>query len=425
MTIVFFLFLFLLFMGMPVAFAIGISGVAFFLQHPEMPFTTIIQLPISQTQNFTMLALPLFILAGNLMNAAGITKRLILLATLLTGHMRGGIGQVNVVLATMLGGVSGSATADAALQARVLGPNMVKQNFPKGYTACVIGFSSLITATIPPGVGLLLYGTIGEVSIGKLFAAGMIVGLLMMCVMMFTVRSTAIKLNLPRARETRAPAREILGSLRETSWALAFPFLLLIGIRYGLFTPSEVGAFACLYAFLVGVFVYKEITFASLIGTLRDSIVDIGCIMFIIALSGIFGYGIPIDRVPQIISGSITEWITNPQMIILAILFFILIAGMFMEGSVIILLTTPIFLPLVKSIGFDPVHFGLLMCTLTTLGILTPPVGIAMYTVCSILGCSMKEFMKFSAPFFIAIIGLFAVLVYLPEIVLFLPNLIY
>ena len=425
MTIVFLLFLFLLFMGMPVAFAIGISGVAFFLQHPEMPFTTIIQLPISQTQNFTMLALPLFILAGNLMNAAGITKRLILLATLLTGHMRGGIGQVNVVLATLLGGVSGSATADAALQARVLGPNMLKQNFPKGYTGCVIGFSSLITATIPPGVGLLLYGTIGEVSIGKLFAAGMIVGLLMMCVMMFTVRSTAIKLNLPRARETRAPAREILGSLRETSWALAFPFLLLIGIRYGLFTPSEVGAFACLYAFLVGAFVYKEITFANLVETLRDSIVDIGCIMFIIALSGIFGYGIPIDRVPQIISGSITEWITNPQMIILAILFFILIAGMFMEGSVIILLTTPIFLPLVKSIGVDPVHFGLLMCTLTTLGILTPPVGIAMYTVCSILGCSMKEFMKYSAPFFIAIIGLFAVLVYFPEVVLFLPNLIY
>jgi tripartite ATP-independent transporter DctM subunit len=425
MIIVGIFFILLLFMGMPVAFAIGISGVTFFLQHPEMPFTTIVQLPISQTQNFTMLALPLFILAGNLMNAAGITKRLVLLATLLTGHMRGGIAQVNVVLATLIGGVSGSATADAALQARVLGPNMLKQDFPKGYTACVIGFSSLITATIPPGVGLLLYGTIGEVSIGKLFAAGMIVGLLMMCVLMLTVRVTAAKRKFPRARETRAPFREVLGSLRETSWALAFPFLLLIGIRYGLFTPSEVGAFACLYAFLVGVFVYREITLANLFGILRSSIVDIGSIMFIIALSGIFGYGIPIDRVPQAISGSITEWITNPQLIILAILVFIIIAGMFMEGSVIILLTTPIFLPLVKSIGFDPVHFGLLMCTLTTLGILTPPVGIAMYTVCSILGCSMKEFVKESAPFFVAVFGLFAVLVYFPKIVLFLPNLLY
>jgi tripartite ATP-independent transporter DctM subunit len=157
---------------MPVAFAIGISGAAFFLQHPELPLTMLVQLPISQTQNFAMLAVPLFIFAGNLMNASGITDRLIRLSTVLTGHMRGGLAQVSVVLSTLMGGVSGSAIADAAMEARILGPDMIKRGFTPGYTANVISWTALITATIPPGVGIILYGTVGEVSIGQLFAWG-------------------------------------------------------------------------------------------------------------------------------------------------------------------------------------------------------------------------------------------------------------
>ena len=191
MLLVVLFFLGFLALGMPIAYAIGISGVVFFLQHLELPFTMIVQLPISQTQNFAMLAVPLFIFAGNLMNEAGITERLIKLSKVLTGHMVGGLAQVSVVLSTFMGGVSGSAIADAAMEARILGPGMIKNGYSKGYSANVIAFTALITATIPPGVGIIIYGTVGEVSIGQLFAAGLIVGIIMMAMLMVTVYFTA------------------------------------------------------------------------------------------------------------------------------------------------------------------------------------------------------------------------------------------
>ena len=241
-TIVFLIFLSI---GMPVAFAIGIAGLTFFLQHPELPFSMVVQLPLSQTQNSPLLAVPLFIFAGNLMNSAGITERLIRLSTLLTGHIRGGLAQVSVVLSTLMGGVSGSATADAAMEARLLGIGMVKKGYSKGYTASVIGFTSLITATIPPGVGIIIYGTTGDVSIGQLFMAGLIVGLIMMIMLMVTVAITAKIRGYVPERPKRATIKEIATSLGETIWALMFPILLLVGLRFGLFTPSEVGAFAC------------------------------------------------------------------------------------------------------------------------------------------------------------------------------------
>ena len=205
MIIVLIAFLILLAIGMPVGFSIGISGVFYFLQHAELPMATIGQLPISQTQSVTLLAVPLFIFAGSLMNSSGITDRLIKLAMLLAGHMRGGMAQVSVILSTLMGGCSGSSNADAAMEARILGPEMLKQGYPRGYAAVVIGFTSLITSTIPPGVGMILYGTVGEVSIGRLFSAGIMSGLIMMVAFMITVAITARRRNFPRARETRAP----------------------------------------------------------------------------------------------------------------------------------------------------------------------------------------------------------------------------
>jgi len=418
-------FLIFLAIGMPVAFAIGISGVVFFLQHPELPFTMIAQLPIAQTQKVPMLAIPLFIFAGNLMNATGITARLVKLATLLTGHMKGGLAQVSVVLSTLMGGVSGSATADAAMEARILGPGMIDSGYTKGYTASVIGFTSLITATIPPGIGIIIYGTVGEVSIGRLFAAGLMVGFIMMLVMMGTVAVTARLRNWKPERATRAGFKEIAGSLAETIWALVFPILLLVGIRFGLFTPSEVGAFACVYAVFVGVFVYKEFTWQRLRETMHHTIRDIGAIMFIISLSGIFGYGIPIERVPQMLTGIITGLSVNPTMVLIMIIVFLVFVGMVMEGSVAILLLTPILLPMVETLGVDPVHFGLIMCSVITMGLLTPPIGISMYTVCSILECPTREYLKEFMVFLVAFIIYIVVLVFFPGVVLLIPRLLY
>jgi tripartite ATP-independent transporter DctM subunit len=425
MLIVTVVFLALLFVGMPVGFAIAISGVSYFFQHPEFPITTIVQLPITQTQNVTLLAVPLFIFAGHLMNVSGITTKLIELSMLLTGHMKGGLAQVSVVLSTFMGGVSGSSNADAAMEARILGPDMLKQGYSKGYTACVIGFTSLITSTIPPGVGMILYGTTGNVSIGRLFAAGLIVGIIMMIVYMIIVSLTAHALGYKPAREKRAGLREILRNLKESIWALIFPLILLICLRLGLFTPSEVGAMACVYALLVGVFIYRKITLKNIGKTLRLAVIDIGAIMLMISMSNIFGYGIPFDKIPQKVTTVILSLTSSPYVVMALIIIFLTILGMFMEGSIVIILTTPILLPVVLQYSVDPVVFGLIVSIVVTMGILTPPVGVAMYTVCGILDCRLSDYMKECWPFVLGVFAVAAIMVVFPEIVVYLPNLVF
>ncbi|MDR2485027.1 MAG: TRAP transporter large permease [Treponema sp.] len=425
MLMVFIVFIVLLFIGVPVGFSVLIGGAMFFFQNSDTLFTTIIQLPVTQTQNVTLLAVPLFILAGNLMNVSGITGRLIKLSMAITGHMRGGLAQVSVVLSTLMGGVSGSANADAAMEARVLGPDMLKQGYPKGYTACVIAFTSIITATIPPGVSMIMFGTVGNVSIGRLFTAGLIVGIAMMFLYMLLVAATARIYGFKAVTDKRPAFSTIIPILKETIWAIIFPVLLLVGIRIGLFTPSEVGAFACVYALLIGFFIYREITLSKLIETLKQSVVDIGAIMFMISMSGVFGYGIPIEKLPQKITLFISGITASPYIVMALIVLFLSLAGMFMEGSIIILLTTPILLPLIQSFGIDPIVFGLILCTVVTMGNMTPPVGLAMYTVCGILDCPLEKYVKACIPFVLVVIIEAALFTLFPKIVLFLPDLIY
>jgi tripartite ATP-independent transporter DctM subunit len=385
--------------------------------------TTIVQLPITQTQNVNLLAVPLFIFAGNLMNCSGITDRLIRFAMALTGHWKGGLAQVSVVLSTLMGGVSGSANADAAMEARILGPDMMRQGYAKGYTACVIAFTSLITATIPPGVSMVMYGTVGNISVGQLFTAGITVGFLMMVLYMIFVAFTARKYK--PLYEKRLPALEVLKIARQSIWAAVFPILLVVGIRFGLFTPSEVGAFACAYALLIGTFIYREITIKKLIKTFEQSVIDIGAIMFMISMSSVFGYGIPIDKLPQKVTLLITGLTSSPYMVMTLIILFLVIAGMFMEGSIIILLTTPILLPLVLSYNIDPIAFGLILCTVVTLGNMTPPVGLAMYTVCGILDCPLEQYVKACIPFILVVLLEEFLLVVFPQIATVLVKILY
>ena len=425
MALVFIVFLVMIAIGVPVAFAIGASGTLFFLQHSNFPITTMVQLPISQTQNVAILAVPLFIFAGNLMNAGGVTSRLVKLADLLTGHLRAGLAQVSVVLSTLMGGVSGSATADAAMEARLLGPDMLARGYSKGFAANTITFTSLITATIPPGVGLILFGTTGGVSIGKLFLAGLTVGIIMMGVMMLTINLIARKRGYAAEREHAAGIREIFSSLKETIWALLFPVLLLVGIRMGFFTPSEVGGFACAYAFIVGLLIYKELNWNNFKEALSTTVKDMGAIMLLISMSGIFGYGIPIDKIPQKITAFMLGITDNGYMIMCLIIIMLFFLGMFMEGATTIILLTPILLPLVKSVGIDPVHLGVLMCMMTTLAVNTPPVGMSMYTVNTILDVSLAEYTREMVPFLIATMIMVLALVFMPNLIMFLPNLVF
>jgi tripartite ATP-independent transporter DctM subunit len=423
--LVFIGFLVLLSIGMPVAFAIGASGCLYFLQHPNLLMTAIANAPLAMSQNFALLAVPLFIFAGNLINAGGTTKHLVDFAILLTGHMKGGLGQVSVVLSTMMGGVSGSAVADAAMEARILGTDMIKSGYARGFAGCNLAFTGLITATIPPSTSLILYGTTGAVSVGQLFASGIFVGLGMMVVMMFTTGITAHIRKYAPVRQKRATPGEILYSLKTTIWALLFPVLLLAGIRFGLFTPSEVGSFACVYAILVGKFVYKGLTLKRLIAAMEATLKDVGAVMLIIIFSAIFSYGIPLDKVPQTLSAFMTGFTTNGNMILVLIIILLVFTGMFMDGAVVILTLTPIFLPVCRNAGIDPVHLGIIMSCTATLGNCTPPVGTSMYTVCSILNCSITEYAKEMIPFLTAFVMYMCILAFVPDFVLFLPKLLF
>jgi len=421
-TIVFIL---LLLFGMPVAFAIGISGLSFFMVTQGLPYTIVVQKVLATTQSFTMLAIPLFIFAGNLMNNTGITKRLMKLADVVTGHMYGNVGQISCVLSTLMGGVSGSANADAAMESRILGPEMVKRGYSRGWSAAVNGLSSLIVATIPPSMGLIIYGSVGEVSIGSLFAAGIIPGFIMMIALMLATSVTAKKRGYMPDHEKMSSPKEILSAMVDGIWALLFPVLLIVFIRFGIMTPSESGAFAAIYAIFVGSVIYKELTLKIFLQTLKDSTKDIAVVTLILALSGVFGYGIVYDRVPQVIASALIGITNNPTLMLFLIVALLTISGMFVETTVVALLLTPILLPVVTSLGIDPVHFGIVMMTVTTMGIMTPPVGIALYTTSSIMECSPEETAKASIPFFVAILAVVLVIMLFPQVSLFIPNLVF
>ena len=411
-------------LGMPVAFAVGISSIFYFMSD-GLPLQIVIQRMVSSTQSFSLLAVPFFVLAGNLMNETGITRRLIKFANQITGYMRGGLAQVSLVLSLLMGGISGSATADAAMESRILGPAMKKKGYSKGFTAAVLSMGGLIVATIPPSLGLIQYGVVGEVSIGRLFIAGFVPGTLLTIAYMITVSRIAKKRGYAREADRPPTVKEIFMGFVENIWALIFPLILIIGIRFGIFTPSEAGAFAVVYALFIGFFVYRELTLSKLMEVLRQTGVDLAVIMLIIICSNSFGYALVTGQLPQTLARAIVAVSTNNFIILLVIMAFLFVMGMFMEATANVLILTPIFLPIITRLGIDPVHFGILFMIMVTMGGMTPPVGVTMYTACSILDCPIDEYTKESTPFVVTVIVMIIVLAAFPQIVLFLPNMVY
>ena len=424
MLLVVILFFIFMIMGMPIAFAIGISGFVFFLQQPGLPYTIPVQLTLSQTQSFVLLAIPMFVFAGNLLNETGITDRLVKLSSVLAGHMRAGLAQVNVVLSTLMGGVTGSAIGDASMEARILGPGMNARGYARGFSAGITGFSSLIVTMIPPSIGLVLYGSIGEISIGRLFMAGLVPGLLMAIAMMIAVSITARKRNYLPERE-RASLKEMALTFVECIWAFLFPILLIVGLRLGIFTASEAGAFAVVYALFVGLFIYKELNWEKFLRALQNTVLDVGMIMLLMALSAIFSYGLTWDMIPQTLAQMMLGISNNPWVIMLIIMVFLIVAGMFMDSTVLILLLSSILIPVAQQLGIDLVHFGVVMVLTLTIGLLTPPVGLVMYVVSTIFECSIQDFLKESWPFLLATMLVIILIIFVPDLVLFLPNLVF
>ena len=423
MTLVMFLFFLFMLMGMPIPFCLGISGVAFFLLNPTLPLTMPVQQVLSQTQNFLLLAIPLFVLAGNLLNETGITERVMKLASVLTGHMRAGTAPSNMVLAATLGGITSSAIGDAAMLSRVLGPSMIKRGYSGGFSAAVIGCSALITTMIPPGIGLVLYGSIAEVSIGRLFAAGMIPGILMTIFLMVAVGFRAKQKGYLPEREKRASLKEIAKTFIECIWAFLFPVILIAGLRFGLFTPSEAGAFACAYAVIVGAVAYRQFSWKKLFQTLESTVIDIGMVMLLIALSATFSYGIVWDQIPQQMAQFMLGISSNPWIVLLIIVGFLLFAGTAMDSTVLILMLTSILAPVAQQLNIDLVHFGIIMVLTLTLGLLTPPEGAVLFIVCTIFKCSLWDFVKEGWLFMLSIVVVVLMVIFWPDLALWLPNL--
>ena len=414
------------FSGIPIAFALFAATLLYFgVLNTGSPTDLILQKFITSTQSFPMLAIPFFVMAGSIMNYAGISNKLMSFADVLTGHMKGGLAQVNVLLSMLMGGVSGSANADAAMQCKMLVPEMEKRGYSKGFSAAITAASSAVTPVIPPGINLIVYALIAGVSVGKVFMAGYVPGIFMAICLMIAVHFISKKRNYAPSREKRASGGELLHQAIDSIWALLFPFGIILGLRIGLFTPSEAGAVAVLYCTVVGAFIYKELKPEHFPKVIRETIEGTSSVMLIIVAANVFGYYMSWERIPQMLTELLLGITQNKYVMLMIINVLLLILGMFLEGGAALIILAPLLVPVVKGLGVDLVHFGLVCIVNIMIGGLTPPFGSMMFTCCSITGCELGEFVRECIPFIIALLVALLIVTYFPALTMFVPNLLY
>lgn len=408
----------------PVAFALIIAAIVYFsFINTTMPIEIMVQTLVSSTESFPYLAIPFFTCAGVVFNYSGISERLMTLANLIIGHVRGGMAQVNVLLSAMMGGLSGSANADAAMQTKMLVPEMTRLGYDKGFSTVVTAASSCITPIIPPGIILILYALLADVSVARMFFAGYLPGLILCVALMVTVSIVSRRRGYRPSRDRRASAREIGRQVLDSSWALFLPFGLLLGLRFGIFTPTEAGAICVLYAVLVGAFVYKQLKWAHLPAILLESAEATAGVMFIICAAQAFGSYLTWEGIPLAVSAALTEHISSPWVMLLVINLVLLFIGFFFEGGAAMVLMAPLFVPVAKAMGIDLVHFGILMSINLTIAGFTPPIGTMMFITLSIARVRMEDYVREAWPFLLVLIAVLLLITFAPGIVLFLPNL--
>ena len=416
----------LYFSSIPIAFALFGSSLFYFaIIDTSSPVDLILQKFVTSTQSFPLLAIPFFVMAGSIMNYAGISKKLMQFADVLTGHLAGGLAQVNVLLSMLMGGVSGSANADAAMQSKMLVPEMEKRGYDKAFSAAITAASSAVTPVIPPGINLIIYALIASASVGKMFAAGYLPGVLMTVSLMITVHIISKKRGYKPSRETRAGAKEIFIQSVDSIWALLFPFGIILGLRIGIFTPSEAGAVAVFYCIIVGKFIYKELNKSHIIPILKETIYGTSSVVLIIVAASVFGYYLNWERIPQAMTGVLLNITQNKYVMLAIINVLLLVMGMFLEGGAALIILAPLLVPVVTNLGVDVTHFGLICIVNIMIGGITPPFGSMMFTVCSITDCKLQKFVKEAIPFIIALLISLLLVTYIPIITLALPNLLY
>ena len=410
----------------PVTWSMAIAALGFFLMNTgEIPLANFAQQMAEGTESVSLLALPLFVLAGCVMNAAGITRRLLHLAEVLVGHVSGALAQMCTVLATLLGGLTASANADAAMLAKTIGNQMVERGYGRPFAAVITSSAAIITALIPPSIGLIVYGFLAEASIGRLFAAGIVPGLLLAVALMLTTHVLAIKRDYKPQRERRAGAGEIGKALVDGLWALSIPVVILAGTRYGVFTTTESGAIVVLYVLAIAIFGYRDMRWRDLPEVLAESVRDSASVMMMICAAAAFGFYLSWMQVPQAMSGWLQGSTSNPVMLLLLINLVLIVLGTAIEGSAALIILTPMLLPLVEGAHIDKVHFGIVLITNLTIAGITPPVGGLMYISSQTLKVKMGDYSREIAPYLAVMMGLLVVLSLFPQLSLWLPNLIY
>jgi len=409
-------------LNVPVAFAMGIAALAFFVSAEGLPLEIFAQRIVAATDSFPLLAVPFFILAGSIMNRAGITRRLMNLADALVGHMVGGLAQANIVLATLMGGLSASANAEAAMQAKMLGPEMIRRGYARGFTAAVIACAAVITPIIPPGIGLVVYGFLADVSVGRLFLGGVVPGLLLAGALMVSTWAVSRRRGYLPVRDRFAGLPALGRAFREAAWALTIPVYILVGIRYGIFTPTEAGAMTVVYALLVGFLAHRELRLADLPEILTESVLATATVMLIICAASSFGFYMAWERIPPRVAAALAAATGDPLVLLLLVNLLLLLVGMLIEGTAALILLAPILVPVAARLGIDPVHFGLVLVVNLTIGGVTPPVGTMMYTACAILDVRLSRFAIEGAPLILAMIVVLALITLHPPLVTALPN---
>ncbi len=416
------LFAFML-LGMPVAVALGLSSLLTILVFGHDSLASLSLKLFETSEHFTLLAIPFFILSGAFMTTGGVAKRMIRFAIACVGHLRGGLAIASVLACMLFAAVSGSSPATVVAVGSIVIAGMVRAGYPKDFAAGVVCNAGTLGILIPPSIVMVVYGAATETSVGKLFMAGVVPGIVLGLMLMTAIWVLARIKNLPR--QPRASLNEVLVAARESGWGLVLLVIILGGIYGGIFTPTEAAAVAAVYSFFIAVFVYKDIGFRKVPSVLVDASKVTVMLMFIIANALLFAHVLTTERIPQMIAEHIIAWGMPSWGFLIVVNILLLVAGAFMEPTGIILILAPILFPIATKLGIDPVHLGIIMVVNLEIGMVTPPIGLNLFVTAGITKMSIGEVVHAAAPWLMVLLVFLVIVTYIPIITLGLPNLLF
>ncbi|GIN19516.1 TRAP transporter large permease [Siminovitchia fordii] len=414
-------FILLLIIGIPISLVLAITSLAYlFLTDNITLLATVPQKMFSGMDNFGLLAIPLFMLAGELMNFGGITSRLIQFAKVLIGHFKGGLAYVSIIANMFLASILGSANAQAAMMSKVMVPEMEKEGYSREFSSALTLASSVVAPVIPPSMLFIIYGTLTGASIGDLFIAGIVPGILLGIGFIIVIGLMNMKENFPRSE--RGTLKDIFKGLLNVLPALLIPFIIIYGILSGIFTPTESAAVACIIAVIIG-FSYKQLKIKYLPEILLNTVVNTATITFLIVTASLFGYIIAYERIPQLMAQSMLSLSDNPLVFLLLVNILLLLLGTVLDGIAALIILVPVLAPLLTTYQIDPVHFGVIITINLTIGLLTPPVGTGLFIVSSVAKVKIETLVKAIMPFLLTTIAILMMITYWKDAVLWLPSL--